>query len=791
MTVRALTTKLLRDGRQGWLQYLSIALVLGLGIALQVGMHSTMTTLADAQARYYAATRFGDAWCSLVRAPLPVADALRAIDGIAHVEPRLLGLARLDLPGVTESVQARLLSLPRHGEPAINGLRLMRGRWPEPGRDTEALLLDTFAAARGLQPGDTLRLTVRGRAVATTIVGLVRSPENVYVAAPGGLFPDDRRFGVAWLRRDALAAWTGRIGAFDEVSLRLAPGAELPAVLAAVDRVLAPYGGMGAYGRKDHPSHFFVANELLQLRTFATWVPLAFLLAAAFLVHVVLGRLVLTQRGAIAVLKALGYRDGEVARHYLALAGGVAALGALLGLAGGAWLGDALTGAYAPYYRFPDLAWRPALAPTLLAVGVAAAAAVLGALGPVRAVMALPPAQALRPPAPPAFRDSLLDRSGLVGLLPTRARTVARELARRPRRTAGTALGAALAVALVVLGAFAYDAVMHLLHVQFTLSYRADAQLRFVEARGDDAFGSVRALPGVQAATPLAAAAVRLVAGPRSRRTAILAVPPDRPELVPRDADLRPLAVPEDGLLLARSLAEALGVAAGDTIVVEGLTGARRQGTATVARLATTYVGAAAWMQPEALRRLLGRPAAAEGALLTIDAQAARALPAACRDVPQIAMVDVTADSLRTLRDHVESNLFRSLAFTVGFALALALGVLFNTVRIAVAERLRDFATLSVLGCRPAEVRALLVGEVAFLALVGAPLGLWLGGVFARALTRSPGFANEQFRLPLLVTPRTQALALLALAIAAVLATWAGWRRYRRLDPLAVLKAQD
>jgi putative ABC transport system permease protein len=791
VSVRALTTKLLRDGRHGWLQYLSIALVLGLGIALQVGMHSTMTTLADAQARYYAATRFGDVWCSLVRAPLPVADALRAIDGVAHVAPRLVDVARLDLPGVAEAVQARLVSLPQRGEPAINGLRLLRGRWPEPGRDEEALLLDTFAAARGVQPGDMVRMTVRGRAVATRVVGLARSPEHVYVVAPGGLFPDDRRFGVAWLREDALAAWTGRSGAFDDVSLRLAPGAELPAVLAAVDRVLAPHGGMGAYGRKDHPSHFFVANELLQLRTFATWVPLAFLLAAAFLVHVVLGRLVLTQRGAIAVLKALGYRDGEVARHYLALAGGVAALGALLGLGGGAWLGDALTSAYAPYYRFPDLAWQPALAPTLLALAVAAAAAVLGALGPLRAVMQLPPAQALRPPAPPAFRDSWLDRSGLAGRLPTRARTVARELARRPLRTAGTALGAALAVALVVLGSFAYDAVLHLLHVQFSLSFRATAQLRFVEARGDEAFGSVRALPGVQAATPLAAAAVRLVAGPRSRRTAILAVPPGSPELVARDADLRPLPVPAEGLLLARSLADALGVRAGDPVVVEGLTGARRSGTATVARIATTYVGASAWMQPEALRRLLGRPAVAEGALLTMDAAAARTLPAACRGVPQVAAVDVTSASLRTLRDHVESNLFRSLAFTVGFALALALGVLFNTVRIAVAERLRDFATLSVIGCRPGEVRALLVGEVAFVAGLGAPLGLWLGGAFARALTDSPGFANEQFRLPLLVTPRTQALALLALAVAAVLATWAGWRRFRRLDPLAVLKAQD
>ena len=791
MSMRALTTKLRRDLRQGWLQYLSIALLLALGIALQVGMHSTMATLADAQARYYAATRFADAWCSLVRAPLPVADRLRAVDGVAHVATRLVDLARLDLPGVEEAVQARLVSLPQHGRPAIDDLRLVRGRWPDPEHDDEALLLDTFAAARALALGDVVRMIVRGRACAVTVVGLARSPEYVYVAAPGGLFPDDRRFGVAWLRERALAAWTGRTGAFDDVALRFSPGADERAVLAAVDAVLAPYGGMGSYARKDHPSHFFVANELLQLRTFATFVPLAFLLAAAFLVHVVLGRLVLTQRGAIAVLKALGYRDGEIARHYLALAGLVALSGAVLGLLGGAWLGDALTGAYAPYYRFPDLAWSPAAGPTALAVAVATAAARLGALWPVRSVLRLPPAEALRPPAQPSFRDSLLDRSGLERLLPTRARTVARELARRPLRTFGTTLGAAFAVALVVFGSFAYDAVMHLLHVQFSLSYRADAQLRFVEARGDEALGSVRALPGVQAATPLQAAAVRLVAGPRSRRTAILAVPMGSDMLVARDADLRPIAIPAEGLLLARSLADALGVRAGDEVRVEDLGGARRTGVATVARIATTYVGASVWMAPDALRRLLGRPAAAEGALLTLDDDAARTLPGACRDAPQVAAVDVAGSSLRTLRDHVQSNLFRSLAFTVGFALALALGVLFNVVRIAVAERLRDFATLRMLGCRDGEVRALLVGEVAFTALLGAPLGLWLGQRSAALLTSSRGFANEQFRLQLLVTPRTQALALLALAVATLLATWAGWRLCRRLDPLAVLKAQD
>jgi len=178
------------------------------------------------------------------------------------VRTRIVKEVTLDVPGLAEPATGRLVSVPERGRPGLNDLHLRRGRWLEPGRRDEVIASDAFAAANGLEVGDSLGAVINGRWERLRIVGVAISPEYVYEIAEGGLFPDNRRFGVLWMSRDALAPAFDMVGAFNDASLRLERGASQSDVIVRVDRALERYGGLGAYGRDEHASARFVNNAV-------------------------------------------------------------------------------------------------------------------------------------------------------------------------------------------------------------------------------------------------------------------------------------------------------------------------------------------------------------------------------------------------------------------------------------------------------------------------------------------------------------------------------------------------
>ena len=128
------------------------------------------------------------------------------------------------------------------------------------------------------------------------VSGIVLSPEYVYAIGPGDMVPDPRRFGVFFMRRSALEGSLDMDGSFNNVAAILARGADQQAAIAAVDAILKPYGGTGAYGRKDQLSNAFLDSELTQLRAMAFIIPPIFLFVSAFLVNMVLSRLIALER---------------------------------------------------------------------------------------------------------------------------------------------------------------------------------------------------------------------------------------------------------------------------------------------------------------------------------------------------------------------------------------------------------------------------------------------------------------------------------------------------------------
>ena len=374
--VRVLNRKLMRDlWRLKW-QMAAIGLLVVCGVSVAVMAFSTQKALVIAQREYYDRTRFGDVFASATRAPRAVVDELMRIDGVIAVDARAAKSGLMEVPGLLRPATVRLISLPDDERRALNRLVLVAGRLPDPIRADEAVALKTFLDAAHIRLGEQLSLVMNGHRLMFRIVGSALSPEYVYVPSLGPM-PDDAHSGVLWAPRDAVEKPAGLGGAFSSVSLALAPGASLTAAIAAVDRLLAPYGGMPAYGRADHISHKFQQDRIDRLSVMATVMPPVFLIVAAALVHLVIGRLVDGEREQIGLLKAFGYDDVSAATIYLKMAGLVGVIGALAGGAVGGWLGKTVVAVLAQYMRFPQLAWRF----SWTAFGVSAALSVLAAIG--------------------------------------------------------------------------------------------------------------------------------------------------------------------------------------------------------------------------------------------------------------------------------------------------------------------------------------------------------------------------------------------------------------------------
>jgi putative ABC transport system permease protein len=785
-----LRRKLTRDVWHYRGQIASVALVMASGIALFVALRSMHGYLLDSQTDYYRAGRFADAFVSLRRAPLPVADRVAALPGVTAVEHRIVADVLLDVPGATELVTGRFVSVPDRERSMLNGLVMQRGHYPSPVRRDEIVVSSAFARAHRLDVGDAIGAIINGRRQDFRIVGLGLSPEFVYEIRGGiDVFPDSRRFGVMWATRGTLAAAFDLEGGFNDLAIAVAPDASLRDVIERADRIVERYGGLGAYGREDHVSHRFVTDEIAETRVTSILIPSIFLGVTAFLLHTVLLRLVGVEREQIALLRAFGFTPIRIAAHYLAFASAPVVAGAALGTVTGLWFAHRLAGVYARFFQFPFAQFTPDPWIVATALLVSAAAVFVGSAGAVRAVLRLPPAEAMRPPAPPAFRRGLASRVGIERHVSPEARMVLRSLERRPGKASMSIAGIALALAMVVTGRYAFDAIDLLKRVQFYDVDRWTSSVVFNEPRSSRVRHEIARLDGVERVEMFRAVPVRLTLGHLEQTTAILGLQGDAALRRIVDHKSRVALPPENGILLTRSLASQLTARPGDVVTIEVLEGDRRVVTAPVAGTVDELVGASAYMELEALHRLVHGERQVNGAFLRV-AEADRArVRERLSEMPVVSGVAERSAVLVSFERTVQESFRISLTIVLGFAVLIASGIVYNSGRIALSERARELASLRVLGFTRRETASMLLGEQLAIVVAAIPAG-WLCGYALCALINHRA-ASETFRLPLAVSSQTYATATVVVLIALAFTAATLRRRVDRLDLVNVLKARE
>ncbi len=787
--IRALDIKLLRDLRRLWAQALAIALVMAAGVAtmiLGVGAHDSLATTRE---QYYETNRFADIFANLTRAPLALKPEIAEIDGVAAVEMRIEKIALADMPGMAEPASVLLVSVPDYREQALNRVYLRSGRLPDSLAGNEALASAGFAKAHGLKEGSSIRVLINGRQRELRISGTALSPEFIYALGPGALMPDERRYGILYLPEKVLAAAYDLEGAFNAVSVSMVRGASADNVIASLDSLLARYGGLGAYPRKNQLSHAFLDAELQQLRTMSRILPPIFLIVSAFLVNMTLSRLIALEREQIGLVKAMGYSSLAVVRHYAGFVTLIALVGVSIGVVAGSLLGTGITTLYAQFFSFPFLVFSRNPAVYGIAVSATYAAALLGAVKAVREVAWLSPAVAMSPPAPQRYRKVLGGLVDLSRIVRQSSVIVMRHLTHWPLRTLSGILGMALAVAILVGSLWAFGSINHMIDVTFRMSDRYDAAITFTSVKPMAALFEAKRFPAVIEAEAFRSLPVKLRHGPAERRVPLVGKAEGASLSRVLDGDLRPVMLPDKGLVISDALARLLNIEIGDEIEVEILEGRRQTVMQPVSAIITGFIGLTAYMNLDQMNRMLKEGDVISGVYLSLDMEAREDLFAVLKATPAASFISLQYAALQRFRETLAQNLTFMISIYAVLAGIIAFGVVYNFARISLSEQGREMASLRVLGFTKGEVSALLLGELAIVVIIAQPLG-WLIG-YGFAWTMAEGFRTELYRVPLIVNREVFAWASIVVFVAAGISGLVVRRRIDRLDMIAVLKTRE
>ncbi len=784
-----LDRKLFRDLWRIKLQASAIMAVIGTGVLLLVMMDGLVNSLEQTRKAYYERYRLADAFAPVKRAPEYVIEDISSIEGVRAVEPRIVGGALIDIEGVTAPILTQVVSLPDFEAPRLNGVYLSAGRTLDGHNSDEVLILEGFAKAHNLQPGDRVQATMYGARRQFRIVGLAQSPEFIYTAAPGELAPDDRRFAVIWMTQSALAAVYDLDGAFNEALISLERSAVPQAVVNALDRKLEAYGGTGAYLLQDQVSNRFVTEEINGLRVSTHFVPPVFMAVAAFLLYIVISRMIAAERTQIGLLKAFGYSSFEVGLHYFKLIVIIAAGGALIGCAFGVLSGHSMAGYYQQYYKFPFLIFQVDPRTFLAAILISVASASAGGLIVLRRVFELTPSEAMRPTPPENYTQSAALFEKLKQYLDQPTRMIIRRLARQPIKVVtaigGIAAGMGLSVAMLgVMSGFERT-----MHQYFTVIDRSDAMVTFIEPLGEKTIYELEQLPGIIETEPFRIVSVIFENGLYSYRGALSGLVAEPRLNRPMSDELTPIFIRDDGLILSEPLARKLNVIPGDHLTVNVREGRQPVLTLPVVGISETLLGAPAYLRLSSLNDHLGEPGRLSGAYLRVDSASAEETYEKIKDMPVVAGLSVKEDARLSVQTLLDEGAGAARFVMTAIAAIITFGIIFNSARIAFSERAHDLASIRVMGFTCGEAAYVLLGEFVVIVLIAIPLGILIG--FGLIDAMAAGFSNDLYTIPSEIGPVSIGLASIVVILSAVFSGWLVKRDVDRLDMVSALKSRE
>ncbi|MDD2504328.1 MAG: ABC transporter permease, partial [Clostridia bacterium] len=302
MVMNILFKKLARDFWQAKGQFISVLVLVIIGVMFYSGINATYRNLTNTSEKFYDDYRFGDLWISFYRAPESAEEKVKALPFIELATGRVIQDVRINIS--EENAVIRLVSLPDTKRDIVNDVIIKSGSYFSEVQSNQCLVEEEFFKANDLQVGDDIRPIINGREVKLRVAGSVKSPEYVYTVNEGEIMPDNKRFGIVFIKKSLEQALFGYEGFINELSVTVREGTDIEQAKDEVEDLLKNYTITGIVEQKDQASNRMLNEEIKGLESVGGFFPILFFIVAAAIIYITMGRMVENQRTQIGVMKA-------------------------------------------------------------------------------------------------------------------------------------------------------------------------------------------------------------------------------------------------------------------------------------------------------------------------------------------------------------------------------------------------------------------------------------------------------------------------------------------------------
>ncbi len=742
-------------------QVLSMVIMITLGVGVFLGFNMEWYTIEQDTSRFFADTKYADYRIYSETGFTP--EELEAVRGIPQVEAATRFLSvNLDL--ADDSGQS--LALDVSEDFTVSAFQVMSGAaYDEKGDGI--WLSDKFAEANGIALGDTLRLRYQGVEISGEVVGLIKSGEHMICLADANqVMPDYRTFGFAYITPEKLRSALG-FALYPQIHIRSSLTKEKleEAVGEALGRTVM------VVSKEEHTVYKEAMGEATEGKTMGSVLPVLFLAIAILTMVTTMHRIAVNEKLQIGTLKALGFHNGRILRHYAAYGFGIGLLGTALGVVLGYWLCSLVMsedGMMGTYFDMPD--WSlgmPAFCLPLLAAIVALLTLVSWLS--VREQLRGTAAEALRPYQPKGMKKSIFERGRGWDKRRFSVKWNLRDVMRHKSRSAMTLLGVTGCMILLVGGLGMRDTMAGFLDMLDNDISNYATKVNLAEGVDADA--------GIALAEELEGDWVYQTGISLEGDTVVLEVYDNsRDRIRILDEKNRPIQMEDGGVYLCLRLKDRAAV--GETITFSPYGGEERYTVKVLGYQRSVMTESVAMTR--ACADSLGIPYGVSAVFTGLTA----------REIGSDGRISGTQDQ-KQLMDSFRSftSIMDSMVLILVLAaIVLGIVVLYNLGVLSYIERSRELATLKVLGFRDRKLGHLLISQNIWLSVLGVVIGLPAGvGVLQWLLLALAG----EYELKLMLGPATYCVSVLltfgvSLAVGLLVA-----RKSRKIDMVEALKGAE
>lgn len=784
-----LLKKFIRDIGEAKGQYISLIIVVTIGVMFYSGINATFRNLENASSSYYNDYNFADIWVDFYKAPESVMDRLDSLTYVKMASGRIVMDENINISDKNATV--RLITLPDDRQATVNDIDIKSGRYFSEDETNQCLLEEEFFIAHKLSLGDYIYPVINGNEVKIKVIGTVKSPEFVYTLKDGSeLMPDNEKFGIVYVKNSFGQEILGLQGYINNASVLLQKGTDLDKASDDIEKYLKSYGVTSVVNKEDQISNRMLKAEMDGLKAMGSAFPIVFFIVAAVIIYIMMGRMVENQRTQIGVLKALGFTNSQVFFHYLTYSIFVAMMGSIFGAIAGMYLGAAYTKLENMYFHLPEINMQMypdlVLPAALLTLGFC----LLAGYNSCKSVFKIMPSEAMKSKSPEIGKKIFLERLKIIWLnIDNTWKIIFRNILRHKRRALLTSIGVIFSTALLLIAMSMMDSINFMVEQQYSNIQNYDIKVNFSKFLNLEEVKNIRNISGVNKIEPILETGVEIQNGWKKKNVGLTAIIRDPQMYRVVDKSGKPVAIPERGIVIPEKLAEELGIKLNDKVILKPLLPEMDKTEVLVKGIATQYIGMSAYSSLEDINYILGEGVITNSVVLRLENNSfENEVKEKLKDMGAVSSVQSKSDALNALMKNMAA-MTSSIGIMILLAAILSIAVVYNTATINIFERQRELATLKVLGFKDNEIKKLIFNENYIITAFGLLLGLPCGSLLGNFMMST--FTTDFYSFPFVTKSLTYVYSIALTIVFTVLANLILMKKIRKISIVEVLKNRE